>query len=49
MLNFGALTTVLKLQNFYRILFLCPPQKLAARQQSKLLFSRMNLHFGTSD
>ena len=49
MLNHGALTTVLELQKFYRKLILCPPQKLAERQQSKLLFSRINLYFGTSD
>ena len=39
-----------ELRNYNRKLFLCPPQKRRKHNQHfKLLFFKINLHFGTSD
>ena len=43
------MSTLKELRNCSRKLILCPPQKQAERQHSKLLFFKINLHFGTSD
>ena len=44
-LNNNTLFSLKELRNYNRKLFLCPPHN----QDSKLLFFKINLHFGTSD